>query len=165
VVGVPDCDAVQLKIKDRIKNNIFMEYSVPRNKELMRVFKDLEMVEYLGSGVPRILRKYPRSVFIFTPNFIRIIFPFEKSLDDSQTTLTDQATDQADRLERVFQFCTVPRSRMEIQEFLGLKHRRSFKETVLQPLLESGLLIQTIPDKPSSPKQQYIATSKNKGNE
>ena len=43
------------------------------------------MVEYLGSGVPRILRKYPRSVFTFTPNFIRIIFPFESNLDDKQT--------------------------------------------------------------------------------
>jgi len=135
----------------------------------MRVFKDLEMVEYLGSGVPRILRKYPRSIFTFSPNFIRITFPYEKSLDGGQTTLTDQATDQAtdqdDRLERVLQFCTVPRSRMEIQEFLGLKHRRSFKETVLQPLLESGLLIQTIPGKPSSPKQRYITQSEHKENE
>ena len=78
---------------------------------------------------------------------------------------TDQATDQDNRLERVLQFCTLPRSRMEIQEFLGLKHRRSFKETVLQPLLESGLLIQTIPDKPSSPNQRYITRNKQKGNE
>jgi predicted HTH transcriptional regulator len=57
-----------------------MGHSVPRNKELMRVFKDLEMVEYPGSGIPRILQKYPRSVFTFTPNFIRIIFPFEMTL-------------------------------------------------------------------------------------
>jgi len=147
------------------EDEFFMGYSVPRNKELMRVFKDLEMVEYLGSGVPRILRKYPRSIFTFTPNFIRITFPYEKSFDGGQTTLTDQATDQDDRLERVLQFCTVPRSRMEIQEFLGLKHRRSFKESVLQPLLESGLLIQTIPDKPSSPKQRYIARNEHKENE
>ena len=68
-----------------------MGYSVPRNKELMRIFKDLEMVEYLGSGVPRILRKYPRSIFTFTPNFIRITFPFEESLIGGQATLTDQA--------------------------------------------------------------------------
>lgn len=30
------------------------------SKEMMRVFKDLEMVEYLGTGIPRILHKYPR---------------------------------------------------------------------------------------------------------
>jgi len=67
--------------------------------------------------------------------------------------------------ESQVQFCKVPRSRIEIQEFLGLKHRRSFKENVLQPLLESGMLIQTIPDKPSSPKQRYITRNERKGNE
>ena len=34
----------------------FSGYSIPRNKELMRIFKDLELVEQLGSGVPRILQ-------------------------------------------------------------------------------------------------------------
>jgi len=143
-----------------------MGYSVPRNKELMRVFKDLEMVEYLGSGVPRILRKYPRSVFIFTPNFIRIIFLFEKSLDDSQTTLTDQATMQATmQAEKILQFCLEPRSRDEIQSFLGLKNRDYFRKEILNPLIKEGKLSPTIPDKPSSPKQRYIAISENKGNE
>lgn len=33
---------------------------MPRNKTLMRIFKDLGMVEYLGSGMPRILKAYPR---------------------------------------------------------------------------------------------------------
>lgn len=36
----------------------FEGFSVPRNKELMRVFIDLGMVEQLGSGVPRILENY-----------------------------------------------------------------------------------------------------------
>gem|GEM_PF-1550946 len=39
-----------------------MGYSAPQNKELMRVFRDLDMVEQLGSGVPRILEYYPRSI-------------------------------------------------------------------------------------------------------
>jgi len=85
--------------------------------------------------------------------------------DQATLQATDQATDKDDRLKRVLQFCKVPRSRIEIQEFLGLKHRRSFKENVLQPLLESGMLIQTIPDKPSSPKQRYITRNERKGNE
>ena len=36
-------------------------YSVPRNKELMRIYKDVELVEQLGSGVPRIIETYDRS--------------------------------------------------------------------------------------------------------
>jgi predicted HTH transcriptional regulator len=36
-------------------DDFFGGYSSPRNKEIMRVFRDLELVEHLGSGVPRIL--------------------------------------------------------------------------------------------------------------
>jgi ATP-dependent DNA helicase RecG len=46
----------------------FMGYSVPQNKELMRVFRDLDMVEQMGSGVPRILEHYPKSIYHFSRN-------------------------------------------------------------------------------------------------
>jgi ATP-dependent DNA helicase RecG len=168
------------------ENEFFMGYSVPRNKELMRIFKDLEMVEYLGSGVPRILQKYPRSIFTFTPNFIRITFPFEMSLDDGQTggqtTSTDQATMQAtdqatghvtgqvtgqvtEQAGEMLKFCTSPRSTKEIMQHLGLNHREHFRDTLLLPLIASGQLALTLPDKPSSPNQRYIASSEHKGNE
>jgi len=41
-------------------SEIFEGCSMPGNKEVMRIFKDLEMVEYLGSGMPRILQFYDR---------------------------------------------------------------------------------------------------------
>ena len=147
------------------ENKLFMGYPVQRNKELMRIFKDLEMVEYLGSGVPRILRKYPRSIFTFTPNFIRITFPFEESLVGGQTggkNLTRQATDQAGEL---LEFCISPHSTKEIMQHLGLNHREHFRDTLLLPLIESGQLVLTLPDKPSSPNQRYITCNKHKGNE
>ena len=55
------------------REEFFAGYSLPRNKILMRVFKDLDIVEYLGSGMPRILRAYPKESFIFTANFIRTV--------------------------------------------------------------------------------------------
>lgn len=33
------------------KDEFFERYSVPRNKEIMRIYKDLNLVEHLGSGV------------------------------------------------------------------------------------------------------------------
>lgn len=57
------------------QEEFFHGYSIPRNKILMRIFKDLDMVEYLGSGMPRILKAYPRESYIFTANFIRTAFP------------------------------------------------------------------------------------------
>ncbi|MCF8167471.1 MAG: winged helix-turn-helix transcriptional regulator, partial [Rhodoferax sp.] len=57
------------------QGDFFAGYSMPRNKTLMRVFKDLEMVGYLGSGMPRILKVYPREAYTFSSHFIRITFP------------------------------------------------------------------------------------------
>ena len=57
----------------------FTGISIPRNRELMRVFRDLELVESLGSGIPRILKAYSRDCFVFMENFTRIILPMDKS--------------------------------------------------------------------------------------
>ncbi len=56
------------------REDFFAGYSIPRNKILMRVFKDLGMVEYLGSGMPRILKAYPRESSIFSSHCIRTVF-------------------------------------------------------------------------------------------
>ena len=40
----------------------------------MRIYKDLEMVEHLGSGIPRILQSYSKDNFKFTANFVRMSF-------------------------------------------------------------------------------------------
>ena len=56
------------------QEEFFDGVSIPRNKELMRIFKDLDMVEQLGSGVPRILESYGKESFKFSPNFLRMTF-------------------------------------------------------------------------------------------
>ena len=56
------------------RDDFFAGYSIPRNKALMRVFKDLDMVEYLGSGMPRILKAYSKDAYIFSSRFIRTVF-------------------------------------------------------------------------------------------
>lgn len=38
---------------------------------------------------------------------------------------------------------------------LGLKHREYFRKDILEPLIASGKLELTEPDKPTSPKQRY----------
>ncbi len=57
------------------QEEFFEGISAPRNKELMRVFKDVRLVEQLGSGVQRILNAYDRGVFKFSMNFLKVIFP------------------------------------------------------------------------------------------
>ncbi|MCL2045420.1 MAG: putative DNA binding domain-containing protein [Oscillospiraceae bacterium] len=55
--------------------------SMPRNRELMRIFKDIELVEELGSGMQRILDAYDRSVFEITPSFVIVTFPYASDFD------------------------------------------------------------------------------------
>jgi len=65
---------------DLSENEFYQGFSAPRNRELMRVFKDVQLVEHIGSGIPRILKKYEKSIFNFSANFLRIIFPFPESV-------------------------------------------------------------------------------------
>lgn len=60
-------------IPNGISQDEFLKgYSFPRYPELMRVFKDLELVEQLGTGITRIMKAYDKSVYEFSTNFIRI---------------------------------------------------------------------------------------------
>ena len=67
-------------------------YSLPRNKEIMRIYKDIDLVEYLGSGIPRILQTYDRSCFRITDNFIRIALPSSEPVYMEETALAQSQT-------------------------------------------------------------------------
>jgi len=60
------------------RENFFRCRSMPRNRELMRVFKDVGLVEQLGSGMSRILEIYDPSIFTFEDEFLIVTFPFTK---------------------------------------------------------------------------------------
>jgi len=59
-----------------IKNreHFFQGYSNPVNRQIMRIYKDLEMVEHLGSGMNRILTYYKKDNFILQDIFLRVVF-------------------------------------------------------------------------------------------
>lgn len=45
----------------------------------MKVFRDLEYMEQMGTSILRILQKYDKSCFEFFPNFIRVSFPYKEN--------------------------------------------------------------------------------------
>ena len=126
------------------EKEFFEGYSVPRNKELMRVFRDLDLVEHLGSGVPRILRSYGKECFKFTENFLRMTFP-----------ASEQVTEQVKDLIKIL---SEEMNRQKIQDMLGLSHRENVRAKYLKPALEQGFIEMTIPDKPNSRLQKYRLT-------
>lgn len=64
-------------IQEGVSQEEFLKgFSNPRNPELMRIYRDLEFVEQLGTGIQRVLKVYNKNIFEFYPNHIRVTIPF-----------------------------------------------------------------------------------------
>ena len=87
-----------------------------------------------------------------------------KTIYDALCEITDteqvgeQVTEQVERLLETFG--DKEYSTKELMEFLGLKHRPTFRDNYLLPALVSGLIEMTVPDKPNSSKQKYRKVKK-----
>jgi len=126
----------------------------PKNPVIAKFFKEIGNADELGSGV-RNLVKYTKLYSNSTPQLIeedifKIIIPLTPQA-------APQVTPQDNREKAILNFCKEPKSREEIQTFLNLSDREYFRLEILKPLLKKGLVIQTIPDKPNSPKQKYYS--------
>ena len=147
------------------REEFFNGISIPRNKELMRIYRDVELVESLGSGIPRILKAYGEDCFKFTDNFIRITFPVSvqagtKLAPSWHQVGTKLALSDIENIEKLIIFCSEIRSVVDMLSFMGLSDRTKFRKKYVNPLLEEGILEMTIPDKPNSQNQKYRLTPK-----
>ncbi len=74
-------------------DDFFSCSSMPRNRELMRVFKDVGLVEQLGSGMSRILNYYGRNIFEITEHFIRVTFYFNANYNAKNKNINANGND------------------------------------------------------------------------
>ncbi|WP_330383545.1 Fic family protein [Lachnoanaerobaculum saburreum] len=92
-----------------------------------------------------------KNLRLFIPLFDAATAIVEPSIEfASKEQYKEQVT-----IQDLIQFCSVPRIRKEMQEFMELIDRRNFSEKYIKPLLEEGKIEMTIPDKPNSRKQKY----------
>ena len=130
----------------------------------------MELVESLGSGIPRILRAYGEDCFKFTDNFIRIILPISVQ-DGTQSAPSDQVRDQvSDQVNRLIH--SLGDDELPVDEILKMykllykqvyKSKGYFKRHTIQPALLEGYVEMIYPDKPNHPKQKYRLTAKGAG--
>ena len=85
------------------KEDFFKGVTAPRNKELIRVFKDVDLIENIGSGILRILKAYDKDSFIFLDNFLRVSFkyrenPFEYDQEISQESYPKQLNETQNKI-------------------------------------------------------------------
>jgi ATP-dependent DNA helicase RecG len=81
----------------------------------------------------------------------------------SASTQVSTQDEQDGRLTSRLEFCANPRTREEMQRHYGVATREYFRKNVLKPLLDSGKLTMTIPDKPNSRNQRYITVLNQSG--
>ena len=142
------------------KEDFFRGVTAPRNKELIRVFKDVDLIENIGSGVLRILDAYDKSCFIFMDHFLRVSFKYRKNpfeYDEKIDKKTTKKIKTKPQEKDILNFCKEAKTLKEITSNLGFKDISTFKKNYINPLLEKGNLQLTIPDQPKNRNQKYIA--------
>jgi predicted HTH transcriptional regulator len=131
--------------------------SKPRNRALVTAFTYMKIIEQWGSGIPRVF-KACKEAGLAEPELSEIGGSFKVKIFRKQQA-TPQATPQA-TIEFLLSYCSIPRTRKEMIKAMNLNDRKSFKKTYIDPLLASGKLRMTLPEKPRSPLQRYVATDK-----
>lgn len=151
-------------LPDLLSQEEFFEgFSIPRNQEMMRIFKDLELVEHLGSGIPRILEAYPKECFKFTENFLRMTLPnaWDLSMDEEIPEVTMQESMQVTmQVKQIILNMQGELTRDELQEVIKINNRDYFRKAYINAALNAELIEMTIPDKPNSRLQKYRLTAK-----
>ena len=146
--------------------------SVRRNPVIADLFHRMKYMERRGSGLKKIIsetEKLPGYTEQLKPEFFSNATDFRVVLKNVNYNLvpsthqdnhqvTHQDNHQVTIPEQILSFCTLPRSKKEIAEFCGYRDLRNFTLHYINPLLETGQLVMTIPEKPKSRNQRYVTS-------
>lgn len=145
-----------------------------RNSALANILELLHVTENRYSGIPTIYHelklaqlpppgfavRHGEFVVTFTSRIaqvydqphIAVSYVREEQEEFAQKKSFQELTQE----ERLLQFCSIPRSRQEIIDFLGFSRYYTMSK-IMQPLIDAQKIMLTIPDKPKSYKQRYVS--------
>lgn len=132
--------------------------SVPRNPLLFGMLHRMEAVEKIGSGIRRIrdlCREHGVAEPVIAVSDSWVTTTFKRPISQAGTRL-GPSRDQVVILRN----CLSEKTVCCLMQALGRHNRTKFRNQVLKPLLDAGWLEMTIPDKPTSSKQQYRLTAR-----
>ena len=154
-----------------------MQLNETVSKRLTELLSERHMTQYqlfMKSGVPKstignVINcsyesvKLPGYTEAYKPEFsstatdFRVILKnVNYNLEGGAHQVTHQDIELSTVSKQILAFCTTPKSKKELAVFCGFKDLRNFTLKHINPLLESGQLEMTIPDKPKSRNQKYI---------
>ncbi len=122
-----------------------------RNAALANILELLKVTENRYSGIPT-MRMEMMKAGLPAPLFSALRGEFKVVLRNGFHA-AGKSSDEA-----LLDFCSMPRSRGEIISFVG-KSPNYVTAKIIRPLVASGKLSLTMPDKPQSPKQRFVVAS------
>ena len=118
-----------------------------RNPQLVSALEILDIAENRYSGIPT-MRRAMQEMGLREPEFI-------SSRETFSVTFYKERKDEKEN--PLIRFCSTPRTRNEIADFLGLKSVSFAISRYIEPLIMAGSIRMTRPDKPGSRYQKYYA--------
>lgn len=156
-----------------VRTSNIREIHFSRNPRIFEFLHEYEYVKEFGEGVDRMYREM-ENAGLPEPEYRTIEFMVYATIRNQKWTdrqklvqTTGQVAGQVVGtgseyeilLSRLVEFCATPRSRKEMQTFIGISSRNYFNEKYLKPLLVSEKICMTKPDKPNSRNQKYVKKS------
>ena len=125
-----------------------------RNPVLALALETLRVTENRYSGIPTIRREMEK-FHLREPKFADERGSFTVTFYKSGNI--SKVEPELEEVNNLLVFCRTPRTRKEICEYLGLSSVTYAIQTHVMPLVESGKIKMTNPDKPKSPKQLFYS--------
>lgn len=132
-----------------------------KNPAISKVFREIGLADELGSGMRntyKFTKLYSGGVPQFLEgNIFKTIIPLNDTATLKSGPMNSDQVEQDEVARKMLEFCKIARTKKEISEYIGYKSLTYMTRTFLKPLLEKGKLLYTIPEKPQSRLQKYIA--------
>ena len=123
-----------------------------RNPVLATALEAMSITENRYSGIPTIRREMSLRGLPM-PQFEEKRGSFVVTLFGERTQPVTKAIDDGD----ILSFCSTPRTRQEIADFLGIKSVAYVMKTYIAPLINANKIALSNPEHPKSPNQKYTS--------
>ncbi|WP_353852543.1 Fic family protein, partial [Bacteroides congonensis] len=83
----------------------------------------------------------------------------------TQENNTRKPNKQDVRRQQLLEFCSEPKSLLDIMQHLGLKARKNVMNVYITPMIDTGVLKMTEPNNPTSRNQMYVTVKMEQGSQ
>jgi len=124
-----------------------------RNPVLATALETLKITENRYSGIPTVRREM-QAYSLPMPQFENNHGTFKVTLFGECKVTAKREVGEPD----ILTYCSTPRTRKEIADFLGIKSQAYAIATYVTPLVHLGKIKLSMPERPKSPEQKYTTT-------